>query len=259
VLKNILTVVFLAFCPLLIAQQALNNESVIKLVKAGLSDDLIVSTINASPGTYDTSANGLISLKQAGASDKVVSAIVMKASGLTVPATTAASTASTLPAGIHDIGVYYKGKNGAWTPLLPELVNFKTGGVMKSLFSAGIVKGDVNGHIDGAHAKYSTTFPVVLAVFTPEGTEITEYQLLRLRPNMDSREFRSVTGGVYHLSGGATRDLVQFQPTKIADRVYTITLDSNLGKGEYGLLPPGAYNSSNLGSSGKIYTVNISE
>lgn len=72
-------VVFLAFCPLLIAQQALNNDGVIKLVKAGLSDDLIVSTINASPGAYDSSANGLIALKTAGASDKVVTAIVMKA------------------------------------------------------------------------------------------------------------------------------------------------------------------------------------
>lgn len=79
--KNILAIAFLAICPLLVAQQALNNDSVIKLVKAGLSEDLIVSTINASPGTYNTSADGLIALKSAGASDKVVSAIVLKASG----------------------------------------------------------------------------------------------------------------------------------------------------------------------------------
>jgi hypothetical protein len=76
--KDILTVVFLAFCPLLFAQQALNNDSVIKLVKAGLSDDLIISTINASAGAYDTSADGIIALKTARVSDKVVSAIVTK-------------------------------------------------------------------------------------------------------------------------------------------------------------------------------------
>ena len=37
-----------SFCFLLVrvAQQAMNNDSVIKLVKAGLSDDLIVTTIN---------------------------------------------------------------------------------------------------------------------------------------------------------------------------------------------------------------------
>jgi hypothetical protein len=44
-----------------------------------MSDDLIVSTITASPGNYDTSADGLIALKSAGASDRVISAIVSKA------------------------------------------------------------------------------------------------------------------------------------------------------------------------------------
>jgi len=71
---------FLVFGSLLLAQTAFNNDSVIKLIKAGLSDDLIVSTVNAAPGSYDASADGLIALKAAGASDKVVSAIVLRAS-----------------------------------------------------------------------------------------------------------------------------------------------------------------------------------
>lgn len=93
--KALLAIVFLAVCPILVAQQALNNDSVIKLVKAGLSEDLIVSTINASPGAYDTSANGLIALKTAGASDKEVSAIVLRASA---PASAAAAPAPVVAA-----------------------------------------------------------------------------------------------------------------------------------------------------------------
>ena len=50
--NSFLALVLLAYSSLLIAQQSLNNDSVIKLTKAGLSDDLIVSTINASPGIY---------------------------------------------------------------------------------------------------------------------------------------------------------------------------------------------------------------
>ena len=46
--KSFLAVLLLASCSLLAAQQAMNNDSVIKLVKAGLSDDLIVTTINSS-------------------------------------------------------------------------------------------------------------------------------------------------------------------------------------------------------------------
>jgi hypothetical protein len=77
--NNFLALVFLAACPLLVAQQSLNNDAVIKLVKAGLSDDLIVSTISAQPGTYDASPDGLIGLKAEGVSDKVVAAMVAKA------------------------------------------------------------------------------------------------------------------------------------------------------------------------------------
>lgn len=79
-LKWALTLLLLAVCPMVLAQQALNNDSVIKLVKAGLSDDLIVSTINATQGKYDTSADGIIALKSGGVSDKVIGAILLKAS-----------------------------------------------------------------------------------------------------------------------------------------------------------------------------------
>jgi len=257
--KNLIALVFLAFCPLLVAQQSLNNDSVVALVKAGLSEDLIVSTINASQGTYDTSAAGLIALKTAGASDKVVSAIVMKASGATPVAPSAAASGSKLPAGIDDVGVYYKDKSGAWTSLMPEIVNFKTGGVLKGIATAGMVKGDINGHIQGGHAKTALTLPVVFAIYVPEGTAITEYQLLRFHVSGNSREFRSVTGGVMHVSGGATRDAIEFQPDKIAQRVYQITVAPGTGKGEYGILPPGSYGSSNMGSAGKIYSVSVAE
>ena len=256
--KSVLVVLFLASCTFLAAQQTLNNDSVVKLVKAGLSDDLIVSTINASAGNYDTSANGLIALKTAGVGDKVISAVVLKASAPSA-APVAATLASALPAGIDDAGVYYKEKSGKWIALMPEVVNFKTGGVMKSMASMGTVKGDINGHIKGPKAKLSLTFPAVIAIYVPEGVAITEYQLLRLRTNSDSREFRSVTGGVFHVSGGATRDVLDFQSDKIAPRVYQITMQSALGKGEYGILPPGANGTSNLGSSGKIYSMSIAE
>ncbi|MGD0547299.1 MAG: hypothetical protein ABR991_05665, partial [Terracidiphilus sp.] len=227
-------------------------------------------TINGSAGNYDSSADGIIALKTAGVSDRVVSAILAKVSAASQPAPPpvpplppmpAQEPAATtgLPLGIDEVGVYYKDKSGAWVDLMPEIVNFKTGGFLKSLATDGLLKGDLNGHIKNAHAKISMTFPVVFAVYVPEGTAITEYQLLRLRVNSDSREFRSVTGGVVHVSGGATRDAVEYKFDKIAPRVYQITLDSSFGKGEYGLLPPGSYGSSNMGSSGKIYAVGVPE
>ena len=78
--KGLSAFVFLCISPLLIAQ-SLNNDSIIKLCKSGISEDVIVTAINASPGEYNTTAESLIALKSAGASDKVVAAVLSKAAG----------------------------------------------------------------------------------------------------------------------------------------------------------------------------------
>jgi hypothetical protein len=77
--KYIPALTFLAFSPLLAAQLSLRNADVISMVKAGLNEDLIITTVNAAPGYYDTSVDGLANLKRAGVTDKEFSAIVQKA------------------------------------------------------------------------------------------------------------------------------------------------------------------------------------
>ena len=242
----------------------MDNSAVIKLQKSGLSEDLIVQTITASPGHYDTSADGLIALKKAGITDKEVGAMLSKNANPNGPAPVASMVAapaagSSLPTGVDEVGVYYKDKNGAWVEFSPEVVNYKSGGALKSFASYGIVKQDKNGHLQGSTAKLSVTHPVTVLIYAPEGTAPTEYQLLKLRPNSSSREFRSETGGVVHTSSGAERDAQEFTATKIGPRLYTFDLDPSLKPGEYGILPPGSMSSSNAASAGKMYTFHLVE
>ncbi len=249
------------------AQQALTNDSVVKMVKAGLSEPLIVSMVQNQPGNYSVTADDVVKLKSQGVSDKVLAAMIAKSTGAAAPATAPPSAATSsnsasatsgadLPSDL-EIGVYYK-KAGKWEEMLPEVVNWKTGGVMKSFASAGIVKGDVNGHIQGNNSRNSVASPLEVVIYTPEGTAITEYQLLHLREHADAREFRTVTGGVMHVSGGATRDVIPFEGKKVANRTYRVVLP-NLGAGEYGFLPPGAVGSANSASIGKMYTFRVIE
>lgn len=73
------------------------------------------------------------------------------------------------------------------------------------------------------------------------------------------REFRTVTGGVFHAKGGATRDLVSFEGSKIANRTFVVVLKS-LAPGEYGFLPPGAFTSASSSSTlGKMDTFSALE
>jgi hypothetical protein len=264
--KTIVAGLCLLLAPLLLAQQTLNNDAVIKLVKSGLPEDLIITTINASPGGYDTSANGLIALKTAGVSDKVIGAVVLKASGsssVPPPASGAVSQPSGgtsglqgVPPAVDSVGVYYQDQNnGSWQEVTTEVVNFKTGGVVKHIASVGLIKGDVNGLVGGTHARLVLKMPASFIFYVPEGRSPGEYQLLRLRLNQTSREFRATTGGVAHESGGAIRDTVDYTTRKIAPRVYLISLGETIGKGEYGFLPPSDISSgNNLASSGKIYS-----
>src|SRR5579863_7406424 len=103
--KYVLTAAFLMISSLLAAQQTLNNDAIVKMVKAGFSDDLIVATVNGVPGSYDTSVDGLIALKNAGVSEKVVAAIVTKAS-TPAPTPAAAAVDPNDPASPHDPGIY---------------------------------------------------------------------------------------------------------------------------------------------------------
>jgi hypothetical protein len=78
--KVLIALAVLVACPLLLAQQTVNNDSVVKLRQAGFPEELIVSAINRSPGSYDTSADALVTLKNAGLTNPEISAMAAKAS-----------------------------------------------------------------------------------------------------------------------------------------------------------------------------------
>jgi hypothetical protein len=244
------------------AQQTLNNDAITKMVKAGLGDDTIVSMIKSQPGNYKIDTDSVIQLKAAGVSEKVLNAMIEKSSPSSATPTPSASSESAAPTpasfGIDEVGVYFKNKDDKWIEILPEIVNWKTGGALKHFASDGLVKGDLNGHIEGKASKNALNTPLDFLIYMPDGVAVTEYQLLRLRISGDSREFRSTTGGVVHSSGGAQRDEVEFQAKKIAPRLYEVVLP-DVKSGDFGFLPPGAVSSSNMASSGKIYSFHVIE
>lgn len=249
--------VWLSITPiLLVAQETLTNESVVKLAKAGLGEDLIVQMIHSQPGRYNTTPDDILVLKKQGVSDKIIQAMLKRSMAGTSSTTGAGYELS--PTGYPaEIGVYWK-KDREWMEVLPEVINWKTGGIFKSIATAGIVKGDVNGHLDGKQSRNRVTTPLQFLVYTAEGVAITEYQLLKLRENKNNREFRTVTGGILHTKGGTTRDLLPFEGKKVASRTFVITL-TGLVPGEYGFLPPGAFTSATSASIGKMHTFSVLE
>jgi len=257
--KGFLAVLFLAACSLL-AAQAMNNDTVVKMIKAKLSDDVIVTTINASAGTYDTSANGLIALKQAGASDKVIAAIVAKASPAdsSSPAAPSAPAAAPppppLPPGVDDIGVYYQDSGGNWQMLPAEVVVFESGGLMKHIASAGLVKENLNGVVGGQRSKVVVKTPATLILHLSQGRAPSDYRLFRLHVSGNNRQFESEAGELGHESTSGVHDDVTFNSKEIGSSAYQIVLNNDVGEGEFGFLEPEDASSKTPPSSGKIFT-----
>jgi len=233
-----------------LSAEILTNDKVIAMVKAGLPSSVIVNKIRTSKTNFNTSTDELIRLKQETIAEEVINAMINPAAALL-----SSTEVSGYP---KDIGVYLK-KNNEWIELQPEVVNWKTGGVMKSIASLGVVKGDVNGHVEGHQSQTRIGPQIEFIVIAPEGVSISEYQLLRLNQHTDNREFRTITGGVFHAKGGATRDLVPFEGQKLASRTFSVTLNG-LKLGEYGFLPPGALTQlSGAATLGKMYTFGVAQ
>ena len=59
-------------------QEPLTNDSIVKLVKGGLAESVIVSMINSQPGKYNLSADAVLDLTKAGVSTTILTTMIAK-------------------------------------------------------------------------------------------------------------------------------------------------------------------------------------
>jgi hypothetical protein len=272
-----LAVLVLAAGVVMAQKRPLTNDEVIQMVQAGFDEETIVKAIEASEPNFDTSVAGLIALKDANVPQGVINAILTatqraaeqkeaaareqaeaearraeveararaeaeaRARAEAEAAAKAAAEAAEreknrdVP---EDVGVYVKLK-GQLVEIMPEVVSWKSGGVGKRMLTYGMTKGHVNGVVKGPKSKVQLALPIEIIIRCPEGVAATEYQLLDLDEKGDRREFRAVTGGVYHSSGGTDKNALGFDVEKFAPRTFRIRIAS-MKKSEYGFLRPGA-------------------
>jgi hypothetical protein len=165
-------------------QEALTNESVLKMVKAGLSEEVVISMIGAQPAKYSLGIDQILQLKKEGLSDKILAAMVNRSSGSAGSGTTIVApgvaiqrghaTGATPAAGTeavgdpndplapHDSGIYLFAKEprGQAVMTLLEQAAYqgsKTGGVFTSAMTYGIKKAKMKAIIPGPRATIRTS------------------------------------------------------------------------------------------------------
>jgi hypothetical protein len=185
------------FSPLAAAQESskrLTNQDIIAMSSLGLSDDVIIVKIRSVSGSdglnFDTSVDGLKSLKEAKVSDAVVKAMINPALPPTVVVTGAPMTPDpNLPP--PEVGVYWR--DGPTFALVQgkTLTQEKVGGRAASIFTNGIRSAHWDAVVEGpTSANLVKDRRPVFYFYVPDGDTAADYTLLSLEKKTDHREFQ---------------------------------------------------------------------
>ena len=246
-------------------QAALTNDAIVKMVKAGIGEEVIVSMVNAQPANYTLTPETLIDMKSAGVPDRVVTAMVGKyssspqgfsglfggkPSGATPPAGTVSTGDPNDPITPHDSGIYLYGKNH--TLIMLEETAYqgtKMGSIWGSAFTYGIKKMTMTAVIPRQHANISVPDGQIVFYFYFEdkaaglgkgffgaGTVSNpdQFALVKLEVIKSSRELTIGAFGAFGSSTGTEqKSMVSFKSERLKTGLYRVTTDGPLTAGEY--------------------------
>jgi HEAT repeats len=75
--------------------EVLTNDSIVKLVKAGMSEEIVVNIVKTQPTRFNLTVDELLALKTNGVSDKIINEMVLRGQGIIVTSVTSASGPTT--------------------------------------------------------------------------------------------------------------------------------------------------------------------
>ncbi len=147
-MKNFLLAVLLALPGLALAAP-MTNDDVIKMVKGGLGEDVVIQSINAAEPKFDTSPDGLVKLKQGGVNDRIIQQIMSRSAGAPAPAAKApACPQCGTVTGIREIEKPRKyGAGTATGAVIGGVLGYAVGGPHNR--TAGTVVGAAGGAVAG--------------------------------------------------------------------------------------------------------------
>ncbi len=270
--------------------EGLTVDSVVALVGAGLSDDVIIARLRKEDKTFDLTTDEMIRLKKARgqrcrdaghaqpeggnqvAADRAERSRFGSASGdferrcasclgiRTAGASGAAPTQGAEakgdpndPLAPHDSGIYAMTKNRGGMPemVVLERASYqgaKSGGMLTSAMTYGIVKAKTKAVIPGAHAnmRINESSPVFYFYFDDKQAGLgktyfgvgnlsnpSQFSLLKLEVNKQNRE--STVGSFSALgssSGADSKAMIPFKSERIKPGLYKVTVEG-LKSGEY--------------------------
>jgi hypothetical protein len=223
-----------------LAQEVLTNQSIVEMVKAGLSERVIVAKIRTSPTNFDVRTDALIALKKNGVPEKVIEAVLS-------PSAPAASAESSPPSSAPPAGSV-AAVPPAMSPARARPTVFQVvAGKEVELMAAGTELQNNRAPysrsnelvLPGNKARYRTPDRQPMFVITSEPNEMP---LVRLEPGKNDRNLKIGSGSRVPYSGGSSRrgirgeDMVDVDAERDSRGFYRIRPRAPLAPGEYGFV-----------------------
>jgi hypothetical protein len=247
------------------ADETLSNEQVIALIAAGLSEQTIILKIRGSKTSFDTSAAALVRLKEAGATDAVLAAMLSPAA----PPQPEAAAAPAAP--VYEPGVYLV-EGSERVQIEPTVfTNAKSGGGFWTGMTYGIAKAKIKANVPGRAAAVRSAqsrptfefyfqgsnglmFPVAGAS-TP-----SEFILVPLAQKNDRRELTVGQIGLYSASAGVKGEsILQLEVEKLGPGHYRAAPKGTLKPGEYCFYFQSPSAAGAAGTGGKLFAFGITD
>jgi len=272
-MKRLLMVFIVLFATNCFAQEPLTNESVVRLIKGGLSDEIVISMIKSQPAKYNLGTDQILALKKESVSDKILAAMIERASGApgiapgVVIGGAARPTGATPAAGTeaagdpndpmtpHDSGIYLYTRDRTGNPQMTMLEpaayqGSKTGGILSSSLTYGIKKAKMKAVIPGPHASIRTSDPQPVFYFyfedkaaglgkSPWATgggvsSPNQFVLVNVESKEKNRETIIAEFGALGASSGThEKSMTAFKSEKLRTGLYKVTPAGDMKPGEY--------------------------
>ena len=261
------------------AVEVLTNDSVLRLVGAGLPDQAIIGKIKSSKTAFDLSTDKLIELKVKGVSGAVLGAMLEPAPG-TVPAQAEFSSDSPDVSVPHYPGVYmFSTKDNRMTRMMATSSNqAKTGGILGYALTMGIASMSIKATIPGKAARISTgnSRPVFYLFFdesVPRAmqgngasiwmsgagnvtTSPSELSLVRFMEKPAAREARVGSMNIAGAKQGVMdKDQIAFESEMVRPGLFKVTPSTDLKPGQYGFIQ--ALTGGNVSGGGGAMTARV--
>lgn len=244
-----------------LAQDVLNNKSIISLSKAGIPSSIIINKMKTSTCHFDLSTDALITLKSNQVTDDVLNAMIDKQGKSSA---TGNPEIDNIISKLPQTGIYLVADNGQYVKLDPSIVtgsktssnlmgtikststldgseaNLQTSSSPVFYFYFGDGGDNKLSNTSASNTNYKNEFVNLLQSYSPnsgrsnEAFSPNDFKLIKLDHNRNSRSFESGRISAYSgVSNGINKNIATFKYDAIATNLFKVYFPSGITSGEY--------------------------